>query len=272
MKKLNFSILVCAILGASAIQAAELAEIQARKEVKIGVRMSLYPFSKQNEDGSFEGFEVEFAKKLGNAILKDGGNVILVGVNAKQRIEKLQNGEIDIAVASLAKSPDREKLIDFSTPYFSYSDAVLTHKDNKISSLKDMKDEKILAVPGTTSYKFLNEQNFDVIDCKNAPDCFERLKAGEAKFYAQMNTQIAAFPLVDDNYIMGLRKLGSDHFISVGVPKNTPILKQFINDQIVKFSKDGMFKKAYDDVFEPYYRGTLDRKYFLLDGIYDMLF
>jgi len=77
MKKLNFSILVCAILGASAIQAAELAEIQARKEVKIGVRMSLYPFSKQNEDGSFEGFEVEFAKKLSDLNLRSDSSSFL---------------------------------------------------------------------------------------------------------------------------------------------------------------------------------------------------
>ena len=250
---------------------AELNEIRAKKEIKIGVRDALYPFSRLNQDGSLEGFEVDLAKKLGKEILGGEGEVVLVPVNAKTRMEKLLNGEIDIAVASFAKNKERAEVMDFSQPYFAMSDALLTHKDNKVSSLNEVAGKQVLAVPGTTSYSFLKKNGFDIIDCKNAPDCFARLKNGEAKYYFQMIQQVGAFPLIDDDYVISMRKVGPDHFLCVGLPQNTPELKEFINKKIIEFVNDGIFQVAYDEIFEPYYHGTLDRKYFLLDNLYKEL-
>nr|WP_314441922.1 hypothetical protein [uncultured Campylobacter sp.] len=53
--------------------------------------------------------------------------------------------------------------------------------------------------------------------------------------------------------------------------KGNKELLDFINAELVKLSKEGFFKKAYQNTFEPFYRGTADKKYFLLDGIYDLL-
>lgn len=254
------------------LTAADLETIKQRGYINIGVRSELFPFSRLNQDGTFEGFEVEFAKRLGRELLGDSGVINLVGVNAKERMEYLLNNKIDIAVASFAKTTEREKQIDFSMPYFSMSDAILTHKSNKISSMREIADEKILAVPGTTSYNYLKANHYQLIDCKGAQDCFKRLKNGEAKYYVQMIQMIASFPLIDNNYIIPIKKIGSDHFLSVGVRKNTPELLKKINESIVKFSKEGFFKQAYEDVFDPFYRGTLDKKYFLLDALYDFGF
>ncbi|RKV98531.1 MAG: amino acid ABC transporter substrate-binding protein, partial [Campylobacter sp.] len=55
------------------------------------------------------------------------------------------------------------------------------------------------------------------------------------------------------------------------VQKGNQSLLDFINADLIKLSKEGFFKKAYEDTFEPFYRGTADKKYFLLDGIYNML-
>ncbi|MSN96388.1 transporter substrate-binding domain-containing protein [Campylobacter sp. FMV-PI01] len=253
--------------------AADLDEIRQKGEIKIGVRTNLFPFAKLTSNGEFEGFEVELAKKIGYELLENRGKVKLVGVNAKQRIEFLQNGSVDIIIASFAQDPEREKVVDFSIPYFSMSDAILTHKNKQVSSLNSVFGEKILAVPGTTSYTYLTQMGrFQIIDCKNSKDCFTRLKAGEADYYAQMIQMVGVYPLVDKDYVVSLRKIGEDHYLSVGLPKNTPKLKEAVNKTIIKLSKEGFFQKAYSEIFEPFYRGTLDKKYFLVDSIYDMFF
>ena len=41
--------------------------------------------------------------------------------------------------------------------------------------------------------------------------------------------------------------------------------------KLIKLSKEGFFKEAYDNTFEPFYKGTVKRKYFLLDDLYNAM-
>ena len=90
MKKIFFIIL----FGFCALFARNLEEIKAANEIRIGVRTDFPPFS-QIKDGEFTGFEVELAKAIGNKILGNKGKVVLVGVQAKDRIPMLKNDQID---------------------------------------------------------------------------------------------------------------------------------------------------------------------------------
>ena len=50
--------------------------------------------------------------------------------------------------------------------------------------------------------------------------------------------------------------------------KGNTDLAEAVNQALISLSKEGFFKKAYNDTFEPFYKGTVDKKYFLLDDIY----
>lgn len=51
---------------------------------------------------------------------------------------------------------------------------------------------------------------------------------------------------------------------------NTELL-DFINDQLILLNKNGFFRKAYENTFVPFYKGTVDKKYFLLEDLYSSL-
>ena len=46
------------------------------------------------------------------------------------------------------------------------------------------------------------------------------------------------------------------------------LLSFFVRGNI---SKEGFFKKIFNESIEPYYKGTAERKYFLLDDLYSLL-
>lgn len=266
MKKvvLLLSMLAVGVFGAT------LNEIKSSSTIKIGVRKDFPPFGIL-ENGELSGFEVELAKEVGKHIVGEGGNVILVPISAKDRIPMLQSGEIDVAIAQFTVTPEREKVVDFSIPYFTDTMSIISNVNLEAKNVKNFKS--LLIIPGSTSEEYTKEKaqiftNTDIKKCENSMDCFSKLKNGEADGYFHTTFAIAAIPILDNKYQISVKTVGIPGFIAAGVIKGNSDLKTAVTNAILEISKGGFFKDAYDNSINIYYRGTLDKKMFLLDDIY----
>ena len=263
------------LAGSCMLFGSTLEEIKASKVIKIGVRLNLPPFSTQDENNNFEGFEISLAKAIGESIVGKDGEVRLIGLNAKDRIPYLQDGVIDIAIANFTKTPERAQKVDFGMPYLSNTQGILTHKENGISSIDQLRDQKLLVIKGTTSDEFLQkkagEYGITPVECPNVKGCFEMLKNGEAKGYMHTSILIAYLPLLDDNIEFGIPNIGGIEFVCPAVQKNNKELLGAVDDAIIQLSKTNFFKDAYNQTFEPFYKGTVNRKFLLLDDLYSLM-
>lgn len=255
------------------IFAGSLQEIRTKNEIKIGVRKNFPPLSIL-DNGEFKGFEVELAKKLGEIVLgnKDG-KITLVGLEAKDRIPMLKNEEIDMAVANFSKTPEREKLVDFSAPYFTTYLSILSKKDKKIGKISDFSGKVLLVNPGTTSEEYINKypdkfRGIEIKNCDNFRDCFDKLQNGLGDGYFHTILALGAAPIIDNSFEISIKQVSTPDFIAVGFKKGNDELKKIINEAIYQLSKDGFFKHAYNDNLNVYYKGTMDSRLFLLDDIY----
>ena len=79
------------------------------------------------------------------------------------------------------------------------------------------------------------------------------------------------YPILDNDVKVDLKNLGESVFLAVAVQKGNKDLVEAINKQLAMLNKSGFFKTAYNDPFEPFYKGTADKKYFLLDDLYNFL-
>lgn len=254
---------------------ATLEEIKAKNEIVIGVRNSLPPFAKF-ENGEFSGFEVEFAKKLGETILGSGASIKLVGVEAKDRVSKLEDDSVDLMVANFTVTPEREKVIDFSMPYFADYMGIIAKTNSNLKDFSDFKGKKLLVVPKTTSDEYIqkNKGKFvgvEIVYCENFADCYKKLLNNEADGYFHTIFAIANIPIIDSKFEITNNSIGSGDFLAVGVKKGNKELLKVVDDTIVKLAGEGFFKKAYENTFDVHYKGTLEKKYFLLDDIYSIL-
>ena len=160
----NFvSVLFAMSVLVGGLYANTLGEIRAKKVVRVGVYEAEPPFSKKTESG-FEGFEVELANKLANAILgASGGTVELIGMTNEMRFPALQENRADLVVAAVSVTEERRKLADFSMPYFSVNLGLLTKNDSSIKAVSDMSSHKIGAVAKTTGEAFLKQNGIGII-------------------------------------------------------------------------------------------------------------
>ncbi|MBQ7675362.1 MAG: transporter substrate-binding domain-containing protein [Campylobacter sp.] len=271
MKKLLVSLFVLS----SFVFSASLQEIQESKKVKIGIRAKLPPFSNQDENGISDGFEVSLAKEIAKKLVGEDGEIEFIVLNAKDRIPMLESGEIDIAVANFTKTPERAKKVDFSTPYLSNTQAVITRKIDKIENIKDLSGKRMLVTKATTSDDWLqiNAQKYglEVVYCNSVKECGQALADDEGDGYIHTNILNAAVPLNNDDLEMGIKSIGGLDYVCAGVVKGNTDLLKVINDTIIELSATNFFKDVYDDTFEAFYKGTVDRKHLLLDDLYKAL-
>ena len=132
-------------LGAAA-QADVLADIKARGTLIVGVKADYKPFGFRDPSGGLIGLEPDLAADVAKKL---GVKVELVPVLSANRMEFLNQGKIDLMIATMSDKPDRRKVVQVIEPLY-YSDAVniLLRKDAPLKSWEDLKGKKLCGTTG----------------------------------------------------------------------------------------------------------------------------
>ncbi|PSM51974.1 amino acid ABC transporter, periplasmic cysteine-binding protein [Campylobacter blaseri] len=264
MKKIIFSLM----FFSSILFSNTLEQIESSGVIRIGVNFDYPPFSSER-DGEFSGFEIEFAKQIGNKLFgSKGGIVKFITEDTDERIPNLQKNNVDIVIDSLTVTDDREKLIDFSMPYFSTNVGLLTRKSDKIKKESDLFGKTVLVIPNTPAGDFFKNKGYNLIKCGGPSECYRLFSSGTGDAFADDNIAVLAFPILDRTMEVGIKNLGDTNYLAIGVQKGNKELLKKINDIMIDLSREGFFKKSFNNTINPFYKGTAEEKYFLLEDIY----
>lgn len=267
MKKLSFIFLLVATFAFG----NSLDEIRKNGEIKIGVWTSQPPYSNL-ENGEFEGFEVDMAKAIGSNIVGNSGKVTLVGIQSgNERISFLQNNEVDIVIASFTETDERKKKVDFSLPYFAVAMGALSSKNKSLNAEKDLQGKTIVIQEGTTMEDYVKKiPGVKVLRTKGSLDAFKALREDKADAYIDDNLVVMAYGIVNRDFLVpkNMRNLGFSSYLGVAVEKGNKELLDAVNTQMIKLSKEGFFRKVFNETFAPFYKNEVEAKYFLLEDIY----
>jgi len=81
----------------------------------------------QIEDGEIVGFDIDLVKEIAKL---QGFEVEVRDISFDSLIPGLASGSLDIVAAGMTITADREKVIDFSDPYYSANQSVLVHEES----------------------------------------------------------------------------------------------------------------------------------------------
>ncbi len=94
--------------------------------LRVGMDLQYPPFETVDTNNDPEGISVDIAYALGEYL---GREVEIVNTEFSSIIPAIQSGEIDIAIASMSITDEREKEVDFTNPYFYFKIISLLNKD-----------------------------------------------------------------------------------------------------------------------------------------------
>lgn len=221
-------------------------EIKESGTINIGVFSDKNPFGYVDENGEYQGYDVYFAKRIGEDM---GVEVNFVSTEAANRIEYLQTGKVDLILANFTVTPQRAEEVDFALPYMNVALGVVSPDSNVITSLDDWKEgDEMIVISGTTAETYLIENYPDIklqkydsyATAKNA------LENGNGVAWANDNTEVIAFALQNEGYTVGIPTLGNQDTIAPAVSKGNQTLLDWINDEIEALGEENFFHADYE--------------------------
>ncbi len=153
------SALLYTVLCVSPLFADTIDTIIKRGLLKCGISTGLVGFSALNEQGEWQGFDVDFCKAIASALLGDSQRVVYVPLTAKTRFSALQGGEVDILIRNTTWNFTRDTTLGvaFAVVNFYDGQGFMLPKSAGVSRLEDLAGASICVTQGTTSERNLAE-------------------------------------------------------------------------------------------------------------------
>ena len=223
-----------------------LDEIKSSGTIRIGVFSDKNPFGYVDEYGEYQGYDVFFARRIGEDL---GVTVEFVSTEAANRVEYLETGKVDIILANFTVTPERAEKVDFALPYMNVALGVVSPDSRVISDLSELTaEDQVIVISGTTAEDYLIKNNPEIklqkydtyANAKNA------LENGNAAAWANDNTEVIAYALQNEGYTVGIPSLGSQDTIAPAVTKGNETLLNWINDEIKALASEQFFHKDYE--------------------------
>ena len=245
-------VLLTLVLSLAAVNAESgkvyrtLDEIKASGTINIGVFSDKNPFGYVDENGDYQGYDVYFAKRIGEDL---GLTVNYVSTEAANRVEYLETGKVDIILANFTVTAERAEKVDFALPYMNVALGVVSPDSRVIKDLSEIKEgDQVIVISGTTAEDYLIKNNPEIslqkydtyANAKNA------LENGNAVAWANDNTEVIAYALENPGYTVGIPSLGSQDTIAPAVSKGNETLLNWINDEIKTLAAENFFHKDYE--------------------------
>ncbi len=232
--------------------------IQQRGKLIAGVKYDSKPFGYLDTNGELKGFDIDLMRELARRMLHDENAVEFQQVLSSTRVIAINSGNVDIVAATMTITPDREKVIDFSRPYYTAHQTVIVPIDSPVKKLDDLNGRTILFVLGTTGEGNIKKRlpNARYTGFKTSTDAFSALKAGRGDAMTTDDTILSGF-LADNCGFRMLTENLSEEPYGLGFQQSpeTAALQKQVDAHLAEMEKDGTLQhlrhKWVDEALKP---------------------
>ncbi|AFG36939.1 transporter substrate-binding domain-containing protein [Spirochaeta africana] len=165
--------------------------------LKVGMDLRYPPFETRDQQGNPEGISVDLATAFGEYI---GQPVRIVDTNFASLIPALNAGDIDVIIASMSRTPERARAVEFSDTYLYFKiislvnrDFAETHgitEDSTTDDLTSLEATRFTGITGQVSASIPQSLGFDVEVATNLESAVLNVVQGSADVL-----MMSAFPV-----------------------------------------------------------------------------
>ena len=238
-KLITMLALAAGFVWTTSANADVLDDVKKRGKLVVGVKADYKPFGFRDPSGAIVGFEPDLAADVAKKL---GVELELVAVQSSNRMEFLNQGKIDLMIATMSDKPERRKIVQFIEPLY-YSDPanVLMRKDAPVKSWEDLKGKKVCGTTGAWYNKEIAQKyGTEFISFDGSEKPLLSLKNGDCVGYVYDQTFIGG-KLVDaewSDYHMPLPGIFETPW-GMGVKHGEDNLKKFMEDMTKEWIKAG---------------------------------
>jgi len=226
-----------------------MAKLSSAGKITIGTKFDQPLFGQKGLDGKPIGFDVEIGKLVAGKLGIPADKIEWVETVSANREPFIQQGKVDLVIATYTINDKRKQVVDFAGPYYEAGQALMVNKDNtSITKPEDVRGKDVCSVTGSTPAATIVEKYGAVLaPAGTYSACLEPLRNKQVEAITTDNVILAGFVAKEPDAF----KLASDETFTkepygIGLKKGDTAFRAWINDQLEAFAKDGSYKKAWE--------------------------
>jgi glutamate transport system substrate-binding protein len=225
-----------------------MADLAEAGSITIGTKFDQPLFGLVGPSGEPEGFDVEIGKIIAAKLGIAEDKIEWKETVSANREPFIQQGEVDIVIATYTINDKRKEVISFAGPYYMAGQSILTLADNKdIKSEKDLVGQPVCSVTGSTPAAKLAEIGATPVLTDTYSNCLEPLRTGQVVAVSTDNVILAGLAAQNEGEFKVVGKPFTEEPYGIGLAKDDTDFRNWINDVLEESYEDGSYEKAWNN-------------------------
>ncbi|WP_299959654.1 glutamate ABC transporter substrate-binding protein [uncultured Modestobacter sp.] len=227
-----------------------MAELAEAGTITVGTKFDQPGFGLVGPDGEPEGFDVEMAKIVAAELGIAPEDIEWVETVSANREPFLQNGQVDMVVATYTINDARKEIIDFAGPYYEAGQDIMVAAGNPlgVTGPESFPDIRTCSVNGSTPAQYVqtNYPDAQLTLFGEYSQCAEALRNGQVDAVTTDNVILTGLVAQSDGDFELVGNAFTEEPYGIGIPKGDDEFRAFINDTLEEAYESGTWADAWD--------------------------
>ncbi|MCT2062484.1 glutamate ABC transporter substrate-binding protein [Dietzia cinnamea] len=201
--------------------------------------------------GQLTGFDVDLAREIAADIFGDPRQVEFRSLTSANRLEALENDQVDVVIRSMSITCARRERVTFSVPYYQAYQRVLTVRGSGITEIEHLEGKRVCMAAGTTSASRLwaELERITVLSVNTWADCLVAIQQNQVDAITTDDAILVGITAQDPYLQIVGPQLDAEPY-GVGIAKSTPenntdgLVRQ-VNSTLERIRADGTWNRMY---------------------------
>lgn len=228
-------------------EGTRMRELAEAGEITIGVKYDQPGLGFKDASADVPtGFDVEIAKILAADLGIAPEDVVWEETISDNREPYLQQGRVDLVLASYSITDERRQVVGQTGPYFVTGQQVLVPADSDIESIEDLEGEEVCSASGSTSLANVEAAGAIGVPADTYSQCAEDVVNGTVPAMSTDGSILLGLAAQYDGELKVVGEEFSEERIGVGYPQEYPEMCEWINETLTEAFEDGSWEAAFE--------------------------
>lgn len=224
-----------------------MAELAEAGSITIGTKFDQPLFGLMGPSGVPEGFDVEIGKIIASELGIAEEDIEWKEAVSANREPFIENGEVDIVIATYTINDKRKEVVSFAGPYYMAGQSILTLADNEdIESEDDLVGQPVCSVTGSTPAAKLAEIGAEPVLTDTYSNCLEPLRSGAVVAVSTDNVILAGLAAQNEGEFKVVGEPFTEEPYGIGLALEDTEFRMWINDVLEEAYEDGRYEEAWN--------------------------
>ncbi|MFF4615398.1 glutamate ABC transporter substrate-binding protein [Nonomuraea jabiensis] len=234
--------------SAEASNASIVDKAKNDKKLVVGVKADQPGLGLRTPDGSFSGFDIEVAKYVAKQLGVEAKDVTFKETVSANREAFIEQGQVDMVVATYSITDARKQKVSFAGPYFVAGQALLVRADDTaLTGPETLNGKKLCSVAGSTPAQKVKAEYAKEVQLQEERTysaCVDRVLGGQLDALTTDNVILAGYAAQYGGKLKVVGQPFSTEKYGIGLKKDDTAGRKAINDALEKMFADGSWTKA----------------------------